>query len=242
MRCNIVKKMMIAIAMILAVNAYADEAIRPGDYVTEGSWGELTVKQSGTDLKFAINAVGSNAHTCDLEGVIRKHQGITESGCVVQFVKKPDRISIIVDTEMEILCHRYCGMRAWFPGDYFQKNPQCNRASGIKDEFLKFYKAKRYQEAKQSLDGLLGTCERFLTWHFQAEVRNDLAVTLFHLGDRGACLKALEPIKHTFIDDPAETGLAFAPVDEEWGEAMFRTTRFNWKKCGGVLPEYKQRN
>lgn len=242
MRCNNVKKMMIAVAMIISVNAFADEGIKPGNYVTEGNWGDLTVKLSGADLKFEINAVGSNAHTCEIEGVIRNQQGITEGGCVIQLVNKPDRISVVVSSEMQSQCREYCGMRAWFEGEYYPNVPYCNKTQKIRNEFLGFYKAKRYQEAKQALDELLGTCERFLTWHVQAEVRNDLAVTMLHLGDRGACLKALVPIKHTFIDDPAETGLVFTPVDEEWGEAMLKTTRFNWKKCGGVLPEYKQRN
>ena len=68
-------------------------------------------------------------------------------------------------------------------------------------------------------------------WYSQAEVRNDLAITEFRLGNKAACLKTLEPLKQ-FL----EQGIDFTPTDQEWGEAMVKTTRFNWQKCGGVLP------
>lgn len=225
---------------LLSADVMAADSIAPGVYITEGNWGSMEVSRSAPDspLKFTINAMGANGHSCDVEGEIQNNQATTEEKCVIQFEIHPDRLSVIVRPESNNVCHRHCGMRAWFPGDYFPVIPFCRQSKSIREEFSFNYKSGRYQKARDLLVELLGKCERFTDWQIQAEVRNDLAVTEFHLGDKTACLKALEPIKRAFIDDPDKTGVRFTPSDEEWGEAMMKTTRFNWKKCGGLPPVY----
>ena len=72
-------------------------------------------------------------------------------------------------------------------------------------------------------------------WHTRAEILNDLAITEYHLGNKAACLKTLEPIKPQYIDDEPY----FTPIDVEWGENMTKITRYNWRKCGELLPILK---
>lgn len=229
----------------LSSTALAGDKIKPGTYVTEGGWGSMTIKQEVGEpaLKFSISTVGANAHTCEVEGEIQGNQSISEPvperKCLIRFMPSRGKVSVIVPDEFNEACHDYCGMRAWFPGDYYPEVPYCRKVEDLRKKFKRYYQSGKYEQARMVLIDLLSHCERFLDWQTQAGIRNDLAITEFHLHDTNACLKALAPIKRVFIDDPADTGLVFTPVDEEWGCAMTKGTRFNWRKCGGKLPAYK---
>jgi len=118
--------------------------------------------------------------------------------------------------------------------------PAC-RAEPIKrerDRFTALYRRADYRQAAEVLSALLNRCGRFLYWlPDEAQVRNDLAVTYHHLGDDAACVGVLSPLRRTFIEDERLSGRAFTPVDKDDGaEEMVRTTRFNWKACGGQAP------
>jgi hypothetical protein len=227
-----------ACMMLISTTVRADDSIKPGKYITEGNWGTLIVSTSTPDtpMEFTIDAWGANGHPCSVEGDIQNNLSVTADKCTIQFQTHPDRISVIVNPEFESACRNYCGTRAWFPGDYFPVDPFCEKTQNVREEFLHNYQSAKFQKARQLLVELLGKCERFTDWYTQAEIRNDLAITQFRLGSKADCLKAIEPIKNIFIDDPANTGVTFTPLDAEWGEKMMKITRFNWKKCGGATP------
>lgn len=220
------------------MGSLAADSVPPGEYLTAGAWGSMRVEPAapGRGLHFEITSVGGNGHTCELEGDILNGTAKLDDQCTIEFAVHPDRISVRAGQTSGDACRAYCGMRAGFEGDYYPVVPFCRTESAVREEFLRQYKAAQYRQARDTLQLLLTRCERFMDWHAQAEVRNDLALTEFRLRNKPACLKALEPLKRDLIDDPAKTGRVFAPVDEEWGKAMVKTTRFNWKKCGGVLP------
>jgi len=49
----------------------AELKIQPGEYITEGGWGSLKIKQDKKGgLSFEIETSGGNAHTCTLSGEI----------------------------------------------------------------------------------------------------------------------------------------------------------------------------
>lgn len=217
-------------------------SINPGVYVTGGDWGSLEITNTTPDspMKFLIDALGSNGHICNLEGRIVDGQGIAEdegvipeNKCVIQFKTAHDRISVMVDSQYEDACRGYCGARAWFAGDYFQPIPYCEKSQSIREEFARVYGDGQYEKAQVLLTNLLSQCERFMYWHTVAEVRNDLAITEFHLGNKTACLKVLEPLSYIVEDEPY-----FTPIDKEWGEEMVKMVRFNWKKCGGIVAKF----
>ena len=230
----------IVVMTFLSNGASAADSIKPGSYITEGAEGTLEVSglTPDTPMKFVIAVVGDNGHVCNVEGEIRNNQATTEDECIIKFEPHPDRITVIVSDVYTDACRNYCGARAWFPGDYFPVNPFCSRSLSIRSDFSLNYKSGKFKKARDLLVKLLSECERFTDWHIQTEIRNDLAITEYHLGDKTACLKALDPIKRTFIDDPAKTNIVFDPVEGDWATEMVKTTRFNWKKCGGELPVY----
>jgi uncharacterized protein YecT (DUF1311 family) len=219
----------------------AADVVKPGTYKTEGDWGSLVISSDDSDksLKFTIGAIGGNAHVCDVTGKIYNNQGRADDedfikagyNCIIRFEKHPDRISVVVSPEKEKSCRMYCGASAWFEGDYFPFNSYCARETDVRTGYQQLLEAKKFLNARNVLSELLGKCERFMYWHAKAEVRNDFADTEFYLGDKAACLKALEPIKEYALNQD----MHFAPADEEWGRGMLKKTRANWIRCGGKV-------
>ena len=230
-------KVQIFVTLIIIVfvspEAIAADSITPGVYTTEGGWGNLDVSRATPDspLSFSIFTTGTNAHMCQVEGAIRNNQGVaTDKDCVIQFEIKRDRVTVNGGPG----CLAECGSNTIIDGDYFPQDTLCSNEQNIREEFKRQYQSGKYHQAQKLLTELLGKCESFMDWRSQTEIRNDLAVTDLHLGDKPACLKTLEPLKEWFIDDLSNTGRWFRPADEEWGNAMVKSTRFNWKKCGGT--------
>lgn len=226
------------LAIGLVLELHAAEIVPPGDYTTEGAWGDMKVgpaDEHGTQT-FSIESIGGNGHICSLEGEISRRQAATDVGCRIEFVVRPGQVTVAIRPGTEQECREHCGMRAIFDGSYYPKIAFCQKEQAVRADFLRLYQAKKFLEARDTLHGLLTRCAKFLHWHSDAEIRNDLAITEFRLGNAEACLRALGPLRTTFVEDPEKTGHAFTPVDEGWGEEMVKTTRFNWQKCGGVLP------
>jgi hypothetical protein len=220
--------------VVASAGANATDQISTGNYVTEGGWGSLTISRSTSNapLSFEISATGANAHFCFGTGEIRGDKGISDE-CSIQLEQQKNKMLVkMIDGGCG------CGMNVQVDGEYFREDSYCAKQKDIRDEFSQQYQAGQYKQAKKTLGQLLSRCDSFMDWHALAEIRNDLAITEFHLGNKAACLNLLEPIKKQFVDDPAQSGYWFRPADEVWGEATTKATRFNWKKCGGVLPKY----
>ena len=71
-----------AAALLMASIAIAQPtttALKPGDYVTEGSGGSLMLKPGkGGALQFSISVVGANGHSCELDGDLRNGRATLE--------------------------------------------------------------------------------------------------------------------------------------------------------------------
>lgn len=215
----------------------ARPALAAGEYVMEGGWGDLRLS-AGKDgaLKFAIETVGANAHTCALEGELRNGRaalaGVEENApCVV--VMKPTAAGIEVEGKPFEACQYYCGMRASFAGLYLAPPPAC-RAQAMAETrktFKRLYDAKRFVEARAALEPLLGQCARLLHWIDAGRIRNDLAVTLHKLGDLAGCRALLEPLAADAGLSDAALRENYPPFDADAYLPIVRATRTNLKLC-----------
>ena len=216
------------------------DSIPPGLYYNESGSATLAVTRSepASPLTFKIKSKSPNGHLCNVSGVIKNNQAITEEKCVIQFNREPDSISVLAPDEFGEACRNHCGSgNTTFSDDFLITAPYCSSASLIQAEFSRNYKLAKYPKARDLLHELLSKCEQFMDWRTEASTRNDLAITEFRLKDNAACLKTLEPLKRDFIDDHdiSEMSFRYPMMDEDLVEAMIKTTRFNWKKCGGIL-------
>lgn len=180
-----------------AVPAAAQPQVRAGEYLTHEAWGHLSIKGlPGGKLAFAIETVGINGHMCDFDGLIKEgavvvNPAYADPGCVVTFKPQGNLIEVVADNSA---CRHYCGARAGFTGIYYLPPEGCKADQQIhrRAEFLRHYRTKNYARALVLLEGFYSQCKDFLHWLTEIDgVRNDLAITQFHLGRHSDCLQTL---------------------------------------------------
>ncbi|MES2937635.1 MAG: hypothetical protein V4864_08125 [Pseudomonadota bacterium] len=227
--------MFVAIA-VLAGTAGAAAGLPAGTYVTEGGWGTMILQpEAGDRQPFAIESVGANAHVCSVQGAVRNGLATvpTTSGdpaCKVRFQPKGGGIEVSITDAQRTACQHFCGARAAFDGTYLALPAACERAAMDK-RFKAAYRARQYAQAQAAIEPFVRDCARFTDWAALASLRNDLAITRFHLGDLAGCRKALEPLRE--YADASDDALKqkYPPTDADTAIDIAQATRFNWRKC-----------
>jgi hypothetical protein len=172
----------------------------PGTYIYTGGGGSLVVKRLDVQkMHFSIETIGGNAHECSLKGEILNDQAILDVGskgakCVVTFRSTDGGIEVSGgDSEA---CRYFCGMRAMFDGEYLKPDRGCSNVERRqrRQEFQKRYHVKDYLGAAPILEDILLRCNKVIDWLEDGQIRNDLAITLYHLGRSADCKKTLEPL------------------------------------------------
>ena len=89
-------------------------SLEPGEYVTEGGWGTLSISQDDDKrIFFSIHAVGSNGHTCsELDGEIVKGRTVLQpypelEPCTMLFERTANGIK--VGPQLDRPCGEFCG-------------------------------------------------------------------------------------------------------------------------------------
>ena len=219
-------------AILAAAPAYAD-AVEPGQYVFEGANGTLTVKAGG----FTIDTLGGNGHSCGLEGRLSGLKGETKGDggdiCRITFTRISGGWRAKAETGES--CRSFCGMRADFQGAYLTPPQGCaaGEQARTRKHFKSLYDAKAYAEAAPLLQGLLKSCDGFVSWLELGWIRNDLALTRYRLGDAKGCGETLKPL----ADDAALSDDAyrekFPPTDAENYLPIVKAARANLALCKG---------
>ena len=211
----------------------------PGEYISEKGWGTLTVtRQADGKTHFDISAIGANGHSCGIDGGIKDDRAVladpvTDSPCRVTF--KPDAKGMDVVLGEPGECREYCGARASFDGRYLIPAAGCrNRErNATEKKFAKLYGAKDYQAALNTLQPVLNDCAATLYWLEEAQLRNDLAVTLNHLGRKDECLAVLKPTLDGHARSEEELRMQLPPSDFDSFLPLAKAAWFNHKLCSG---------
>jgi hypothetical protein len=197
---TIVSVSLLALLFAFSLAQSKEASPLPGEYITNGGWGVLTIyKPERQATKFSLNSFGANGHTCSLEGIVNSGQAeldIGEAGrvCKVQFRDTPQGV-VVSAIDMDP-CRNFCGTRAGFDGEYLAISPACTvRARReSKERFAALYKRKSYQQALVVLSPILTNCAKALDWFEIGRIRNDIAITQYHLGKLADCLTTLAPL------------------------------------------------
>ncbi len=211
--------------------------IAPGEYVSEGGAGHLTLKPGKAGaLNFAISSTGDNGHACSLEGELRngraKLEGVDDKKpCIVTMKMTPGGIDVKGGPDDACLIH--CGARATFEMVYFQPAAACTASAvaATRKAFKQRYDGKQFAEARALLEPMLKTCDRSLFWLEKGRVRNDLAVTLHKLGDTATCRAVLQPLAEDAKMTDAGVRENYPPSDADMYLPIVRATRTNLKLC-----------
>lgn len=222
-------------ALASASAAAAEPGLVPGEYITEGGWGRLTVSAPKNDRsEFSIFALGANAHMCDVEGAIvggratiATYEG--EPDCVVEFKSAVDGIVV----EAGESCRFYCGARAWFAGTYLVAAQGCgdDERKQTRDAFKRHYGRKEYERAYALLSPLPERCANTLHWLERGELLNDIAITQYKRGDRAGCLRTLEPLAKDAAKSDDEIEIDGWLAEREAYQPILDATRFNLRLC-----------
>jgi hypothetical protein len=206
-----------------------------GEYVTEAGWGSLTLGvASRGSQSFSIQAIGANAHTCDLDGSLSNGKATLEgfdakSSCVVTIQRTGGGFKVEGTPD----CRAYCGARAGFDGEYLKPAPGCapKEMTATRNRFQKLYDAKRPAEARAALEPLLANCARTTSEYESASIRNDLAVTFHKLKDFAACRAVLEPLAEEARMSDEQIRDGYPPADAEARISLAKSIRTNLKLC-----------
>lgn len=220
----------------------AQAQIKPGEYINGAGYGVLSVMpDKGGTLKFELNVVGGNFHTCNLEGVIRNNEARMEESadeklpCIVTF--KPQKDGIAVDSKHGRACSSYCGMRAAFEGTYTMPPAGCapSAVRQTRNRFKASYDKKQYAEARALLTPIVEKCFGTLNIYAQGWVSNDLALTQYRTGDNAACRNTLKPWLELAQTPDTEIEGGYPPSDAAEMLRLAQATRANLKICGAPV-------
>jgi len=236
---KIALRLLIALAISVSNSAFASNNFKPGQYLQEGGWGTLTVMpSSGKGQPFSIQSIGPNTHTCELEGLIQGTRANLdvdegEKKCVVLFRLSNEGIDVTVDERVDNSCRNFCGVRAWFTGMYLKPNKECTYAarSLASKRFIDFYRKKDYRAARAELEPMLHNCGKTLHMFDDGEIRNDLAITQYHLKDYSGCLATLAPLAVYARMTSEQIKEEFAQVDASVMESIVKSARTNIGLC-----------
>lgn len=214
----------------------SNAGLTPGEYITEGGWGTLTLTGREDALRFSIVTIGANGHSCELEGAVHNGRASLEGldddeFCVVTLLATPEGID--VNGSPADVCRMNCGARAGFEALYLRPARECTSkaVAATRTKFKKLYDAKKFAQARTTLAPLLGTCIRFIDRWTEGWIRNDMAVTLHKLGDRAGCRAVLDPLADDAEMTDAEILESYPPIDAEMLTPIIRATRTNLALC-----------
>ena len=119
-----------------------------------------------------------------------------------------------------------------------------------RDEFRKFYDQKNYAQARAQLEPIVKTCSNRINPTDLGWIRNNLAITMYNLGDYAGCLDVLKPLQGN-ADETDENlrakyvsqyGAQFGPTVAETAIQIAKTTRANLKLCNRVSKNNSNQN
>jgi hypothetical protein len=217
-----------------AIGLSADSVLQAGEYITEGGWGTLNVTQTGDEtFYFSIFAMGGNAHTCELDGHIeggRNEVSPVEGleACAVRLEPTANGVKVTRSG-----CAGMCGARADISGEYLKVRIGCDSVSVAqsRQEFKLLYQRKAFAKAERVLGKVLTNCEKTTGWLDRGEIRNDLAITQYHLRRGKECLKTLEPLTGDAEMTDEKIKTEFPPADAYNYLPIIKATRTNLKLC-----------
>lgn len=211
-----------------ALAATLQAGAAPADYGTERGWGSLTLDRAART--FAISTVGANAHTCELQGRLsgaKLNEGTADSCRITLTEGRDGRIIVAATQATEEACRQFCGMRAYFDGDYLPLPAAC-RPDALRQQHargLADYRAKRFDAALQTWGAGLAACERLMNRFGVWGWRNDMAIAAHRLGRHADCIQWSQAV----LDEAAP--IDFPPTDADTAAPLLKAARFNLGQC-----------
>lgn len=220
--------------------APAHAAPPPGQYLTEGGWGRLTLTDRDGTRWMSLRTSGPNGHGCGLDGPVDA-AGLAHvppdpgaPTCTVRLRDTGRGGELEVTPLDEGACRGYCGARAGgFDGLYRRAVPGCTlpERQRARQAFQRHYEAREYEPATAALGPVLARCAAVLPALEAAWIRNDLALAHARAGRREACAQLLLPLREAAAQTEAQVREQWPPADAQSWLRVLRATRTNLALC-----------
>lgn len=229
-------------ASLFAGAVHAAGGVGPGVYLREYGMGTLRVDRVDEEtLEFHIDASGANGHSCTVDGVVRNFRAELnipkaepgEDKCNISFKPSGEGVTINVERSTTEQCRHFCGARATFDGNYLIPARGCTNTAraAARKRFARLYQEKDYAMARKEIEPLLENCGKTLHVFENGRLRNDLAITQYHLQDFAGCLKSLAPMKRYAGMTRAQLRSVYDPIDAESMAPILEATATNLDLC-----------
>ena len=216
--------------------ATAADTLAPGEYRTQDGAARLHIEaHTAQGSAFRLSAQGANDSACDIEG---KAQGLAahiaianNPSCELRFA--PRQGGYEVSSPSGDACRYFCGSRAGYAYEYLPLPSACTDEAvrTTRARFDQLFQSKAYPVAAPVLTQLLKNCGNWMDWPSMARVRNDLAITQYHLSQKAACRQTLAPVLKVVKTNPTAMQLALPPAEFQNYQPIAKATWFNQKLC-----------
>ncbi len=223
---------------LLPVLAHAQTtAIPAGEYIRAIGTGTLIVapvSRGGQQFSRGRSASTSiaarwRARVRNLRAELETAKG--EPPCLVEFEAIGANVTVTPSFRLALFLRRARGFR----GTYGKAPPGCTgkEVQSARTAFKQAYDNKDYARAQARLAPLLASCSNTLYETDEADIRNDLAVTLYHLGKPAECRDVLKDVEYLADLSDKEINGQYPPSDADARVAIAHAARTNLKLCGG---------
>lgn len=224
----------------LNIAAESSYPLTAGSYIREGGWSHLELSPAHKKRqRFSVQTMGSTGNMCDLTGMMLKGTATIddpEGGryCKIRFIATDSGIE--VSTNEAASCWVMCGENAHYDGLYLKPSETCAHPQQARQNFKQQFDQGHYQQALEHLMPLLTECSRTINRIDLDWIRNDIALTQYHLNQFDACLTSLKPLisyaaKNT---DELHNDIPYFMQDAYLG--IIKATRTNLKLCTSKTP------
>jgi len=235
-------RFLFSLLLLLASQVFAQETgLQPGSY--SKSEADLSIKREATgEISFQITAVSGIGHICALEGSIHAGRAALHSSferranqpaCMVDFVTSENGIEVKSNGPP---CLEFCGAGASFEnfeGIYIKPPSGCD-GSGLtqtRNDFQRAYDNKAFAEARKILEPVLARCAMVMGRYYADSIRNDLAITQYHLHDYAGCKNTLESFREETSKSDEQLKSQYSAFEEGSRLPIVRAARTNLKLC-----------
>jgi hypothetical protein len=117
-----------------------------------------------------------------------------------------------------------------------EPKPICKPAAiqKTRSEFKKLYDQKAYAPARAKLEAVVSSCSDTIDWWESGWIRNDLAITMYKLGDYSGCRDVLQPLVEDADETDENVQAKYGPMVADEALRLVNATRTNLKLCNRV--------
>lgn len=236
--CRTLALALLALCTVVSPVRAAAASISPGEYISLHGATNLSIEPSKSPVglqHYQFTENGLDGTTCTVQNTISKERSYPNSLlpgklCVIRFWEHEDYLEVRLEADA---CKNSCGKDAHVNGFYHIPAIGCDDVSRqrSREDFKRLYDNNEYEAALSLLNPLVTACSLTMRDTESAEIKNDIAITQFHLGRLSDCRKTLDGISYHKLKNEVELKRKLSALEFDTYLPIARATWYNFKLC-----------